>query len=75
MQILNETTVELQERRLISKLYIDQSVRVQLDQGETSTMKVLRRVKQGCRLSLILFNFYSEYLRNEVLETSKQEDK
>jgi hypothetical protein len=54
--------------RLISKLYLEQSVKVQLDQGETRSVKIGRGVRQGCYLSLILFNLYSEYLTREALE-------
>jgi len=35
MQILKETGIDWRERRLISKLYMDQSVKIRLDQGET----------------------------------------
>jgi hypothetical protein len=31
-------------------------------------VKIGRGVRQGCSLSLILFNLYSEYLTNEALE-------
>jgi hypothetical protein len=31
-------------------------------------VKIGRRVRQGCCLSPILFNFYSEYLTEEALE-------
>jgi len=35
MQILKETGIDWRERRLNSKLYMDQSVKIRLDQGET----------------------------------------
>ena len=35
MQILKRTGIDWRERRLISKLYIDQRVKVRLDRGET----------------------------------------
>jgi hypothetical protein len=57
-----------QERRLISKLYMKQSVKIRLDQGETRSVKIGRGVRQGCCLSPILFNLYSEYLTKEALE-------
>ena len=49
---------------------MDQSVKVRLDQKETRTLKIRRGVSQECCLSLILFNFYSEYRTNEALEGS-----
>jgi hypothetical protein len=68
MQILKETGIDWRERRLISNLYMAQSVKVRLDRRETRRVKIGRRVRQGCCLSPILFNLYSEYLTKEALE-------
>jgi hypothetical protein len=68
IQILKETGIEWGERRLISKLYMDQSVKVRMDQRKTRSMKTGRVVRQECCLSPILFNLYSEYLTKEALE-------
>jgi hypothetical protein len=45
-----------------------QSVKVRLNQGETSIVKTGRGVRQGCCLSPILFNLYSECLTEDALE-------
>jgi hypothetical protein len=68
MQILKENGIDWRERRLISKLYMEQSVKIRLHQGETRSVKTGRGVRQGCCLSPILFNLYSEYLTKEALE-------
>jgi hypothetical protein len=68
MQILKGTGIDWHERRLISKLYMEQSVKIRLDQGETRSVKIGRGVRQGCCLLLILFNLYSEYLTKEAHE-------
>jgi hypothetical protein len=47
---------------------MEQSVTVRLDQGETGSVKIGRGVRQGCCLSPILFNLYSEYLTKKALE-------
>jgi hypothetical protein len=52
MQILKGTGIDWCERRLISKLYKEQNV----------------KVGRSCCLSPILFNLYSEYLIKEALE-------
>jgi len=56
------------ERRLISKLYMDQSVKLKLDQGEKISVKNGRGVRHGRCLSAILFIFYSECLNKKALE-------
>jgi len=55
MQIVRNTGIDWRERRLISKLYTDQSVKIRLDQGESISMKIERGVRQGCHISPILF--------------------
>jgi hypothetical protein len=45
-----------------------QSVKVRLNRGEKRSVKIGRVVRQGCCLSPILFNVYSEYLIKEALE-------
>jgi len=68
MQILKGTGIDWRERRLISNLYMAQSVKVRLNRGETGSVKTGRGFRQGCCLSPILFNLYSEYLTKEALD-------
>jgi hypothetical protein len=63
-----ENWIDWPQRGLISKLYMDQSVRAQMDQGETRCVRLGRGVRQGCCLSPILSNSYSEYVTSEALE-------
>jgi len=56
MQILKKTGIDWRERRLISNLYMAQSVKVRLNRRETRSVKIGRGVRQGCCLSPILFN-------------------
>jgi hypothetical protein len=67
MQILKGNGIDWRERRLISKFYMEQSAEVLLDQGETRSVKIGRRVRQGCYLLPILFNLYSEYRTKKAL--------
>ena len=68
MQILKRTGIDWRKRRLISKLYMDQRVKMWLDRGETRSVQFGRGVRQGCGLSRILFNLYSECLTKEALD-------
>jgi len=68
MQILKISGIDWRERRLISKLYMDQRVKVRLDRGETGSVQSGRGVRQGCCLSPILFNLYSECLTKAALD-------
>jgi hypothetical protein len=60
MQMLKEIGIDWRERRLTSKLCMDQSVKIRLDRGKTRIVKIGRGVRQGCCLSPILINVYSE---------------
>jgi len=68
MQVLKISGIDWRERRLISKLYMDQRVNVRLDRGETRSVQIGRGVRQGCSLSPTLFNLYSEFLAKEALD-------
>jgi hypothetical protein len=63
-----ETGIDWTQRRLISKWYMAQSVKVRPHQGEMRSVQTGRGVRQGCCLSPILFNLHSEYLTKEILE-------
>jgi len=45
---------------------MDRRVKLLLDRGETRSVQVGRGVRQGCCLSPILFNLYSECLTKEA---------
>jgi hypothetical protein len=68
MQILKGIGIDRRERILISNLYMAQSVKVQLNRGETSSVKNGRGLRQGCCLSPILFTLYGECLTKDALE-------
>jgi hypothetical protein len=65
LHILRETGIDWHIKRLVGKLYVGQTVKVQLDQGEA---RIGKGVRQGCSLSPIIFNSYSEYLTTEAVE-------
>jgi tryptophan 2,3-dioxygenase len=48
IHMLKETGIYWRKRRLISQLYMDQEVKVRLDQRETRSVKSGIGVRQGC---------------------------
>jgi hypothetical protein len=70
VQILKETGFDLHEIKLVSRLYIDQNVRMRLDQWETRSVNIGRGIRQGWSLSPIIFNLCSENLTKGALEGS-----
>jgi hypothetical protein len=66
MRILKETGIDCRERRLITKFYVDQRVKIRLDQGESGNMKIERGVRQGCCLSPILFKLIANTLSRSL---------
>jgi len=71
MQIIRATVINWHEKRLISKLYMDQSVKLKLDPEETRRVTTGKGFRQGCCLSPILFNLYSKYLTQAALQVLK----
>ena len=68
MQILKSAGIDWHERRMISKFYVDQRVKVRLDRGETRSEQTGGAVRQGWCLSPILFNLYSKCITTEALD-------
>jgi hypothetical protein len=54
-------------RKKISKLYMEQSVNVRLDQGYTRSVKTGREIRIRCRLSPTVFGLFTMYLTEEAL--------
>jgi len=48
-------------------MYMALSVKVRLNRMETRILKIGRGIRQGCRLSPILFNLYNECVTEETL--------
>jgi len=68
MGILKSMGVDWKDRRLIANLYMEQRVKVRLENGDTDSVQIGRGVRQGCCLSPVLFNIYGEWLATEALE-------
>jgi hypothetical protein len=79
MQILKETGINWRERRLISKLYMDQVVKIQIDQMQARFVNIRKGVRQGCCLPRIMLNALATKLadfkmRGHAIPTVKYAD-
>ena len=59
------------EIKVICNLYWSQTAKVRVGDSYTSQFQVKKGVRQGCILSPVLFNIYSEELINEALSQFK----
>ena len=68
IEILKRIGVDWRDRRLVTKLYMNQEavVRVNVDLSEPS--EIGRGVRQGCLLSPLLFSLYVEMMMEEAME-------
>jgi hypothetical protein len=68
LQILKRNGIDWPERRLTSKLYMDQRIKEHLYEGQTRRVRTGRGIRQRRSFSLILFNLHKEYLIKEAVE-------
>uniref|UniRef100_A0A8D8VTC7 Craniofacial development protein 2 n=1 Tax=Cacopsylla melanoneura TaxID=428564 RepID=A0A8D8VTC7_9HEMI len=71
-KILKEIGVDEKDQRIITHLYWNQTAVLRVDGDYTEEVKILRGVRQGCILSPILFNLYSEQIFKEALDNLEE---
>jgi hypothetical protein len=74
MQILKGIGIDWRKRRLIRKLYMEQCVKIRLDQEEMRNVKIGRGLRQGCCLCRFSSTYTASTLPRKFLkglETSK----
>ena len=69
MRALARLGVDWRDRRLIYRLYINQSAVIRINSLHSDARQLGRGVRQGCPLSPLLFNIYVQQLIAEALET------
>ena len=69
MQILKEMDIDSRERRLISKLYLDQRVKIQLDSAETWKCEEWKRTLHVPYLCIT--EYYYTYVTDQQMNTNK----
>ena len=68
IQVLKKYEVPPEEIRLISNLYWSQTAQIRGKSEDSRSFKIEKGVRQGCVLSPVFFNMYSEELINEALQ-------
>lgn len=60
IEILKMKNLDTRDIRIITNLYFNQTANIRIQQQTTSSVEIKRGVRQGCVLSPLLFNIYSE---------------
>ncbi|KAI5753273.1 hypothetical protein M8J77_025408 [Diaphorina citri] len=67
IDILKSKNIDSHDIRIISNLYWNQTARIKVDDELSDEIKIMRGVRQGCLLSPLLFNIYSEAIFEEAI--------
>lgn len=68
LQRLIDVGLDGKDIRIIKNLYWNQRATIRVENTETDSLEICRGVRQGCILSPLLFNLYSEAIISEALE-------
>lgn len=72
MEILKKCGIDDRDLKIIRNLYWNQSATIKVDGEQTEDIQIQRGVRQGCIISPILFNIYSEQIFLEPLEDAEE---
>ena len=72
IEILKNIGVDWRDRRMVSQLYMHESITIRVANEETEPGIVGRGVRQGCPLSPLLFNIYAEAMVQEAMSPIKE---
>lgn len=70
LSILRKAGIDGRDIRVIENLYWNQTANVKVDNAYSEGVTIRRGVRQGCVLSPLLFNIYSEAILIEALEAA-----
>lgn len=68
LRLLTDIGLDGKDVRIIRNLYENQVATIRVENEETEEIKICRGVRQGCVMSPLLFNIYSEAVMSEALE-------
>jgi hypothetical protein len=67
IKILKDKNIDSRDIRIISNLYWNQTAKIKVDDEFSDEIKIKKGVRQGCVLSPLLFNIYSEAIFEEAI--------
>jgi hypothetical protein len=68
LELLQEKGIDARDIQLIANLYWNQTANIKIENEISGEVKIRRGVRQGCILSPLLFNMYSEAIFKEALQ-------
>jgi hypothetical protein len=68
LEVLKRIGIDWRDRRMISRLYMEQEVVVRVAGGQSEPSMIGRGVRQGCCLSPVLFSIYPEMMMVEAMQ-------
>lgn len=68
ISLLAEIGIDDKDQRIIKNIYYNQTANIKVDNQLTEAISIERGVRQGCILSPMLFNVYSERIFKQALE-------
>lgn len=68
IQLLKEKNLDTRDIKIITNLYFNQKAVVKIEGNNTEEIEIRRGVRQGCVLSPMLFNLYSEEIMKRALD-------
>ena len=68
LHTMEKTGIPVLERKLINALYWNQYAVVKTKNGSSRRICIRRGIRQGCIISPILFNLYTEFMMKELDE-------
>lgn len=72
MECLQRKDLDPDDIRIIQNLYWNQDAFVRTQSGDTEAINIQKGVRQGCVLSPMLFNLYSEEIFTTALQNAKE---
>lgn len=68
IKTLQNVGIDYKDIRIVANLYWNQSARIKIGKSCTENIEIRKGVRQGCILSPLLFNIYSEQIFKKALE-------